>query len=59
MNYSLLIMVVKEMVLMEANGQPEAALTGSPLLSLQFLDPSRVSMFHRRPITKLPEWSYI
>jgi hypothetical protein len=34
MNYSLLIMVVKEMVLMEANGQPEAALTGSLLLSL-------------------------
>jgi hypothetical protein len=34
MNYSLLIMVVKEMVLMEENGKPEAALIGSPLLSL-------------------------
>jgi hypothetical protein len=33
MKYSIFIMVMKEMVLMEAKGQPGAALVASPLLS--------------------------
>jgi hypothetical protein len=33
MNYSLFIMMVKEMVSMEANGQPGAAPAAPPLLS--------------------------
>jgi hypothetical protein len=41
MNYSLLIME-KEMMSMEAKGQPGAALKPSPLLSLQFADLFRV-----------------
>jgi hypothetical protein len=39
MNYSLFIMVIKEMMLMEAKGQPRAALTSSPLLPSKSSDP--------------------
>jgi hypothetical protein len=34
-NYSLFIMLLKDMVSMESKGQPEAAPVASPLLSLQ------------------------
>jgi hypothetical protein len=39
MNYSLFIMVTKEMVSMEVKGQQGMALAASPLLSSQSLDP--------------------
>jgi hypothetical protein len=39
MNYSLFIMVIKEMMSMEAKRQRGTALAASPLLSSQSLDP--------------------
>jgi hypothetical protein len=38
MDYSHFIMVMKDMMSMEAKGQPGAALAAYPLLSLQSLD---------------------
>jgi hypothetical protein len=48
MNYSLFIMMLNEMVPMEAKGQPGADSAVSPLLSLQFADPYCV--FHVSPL---------
>jgi hypothetical protein len=42
MNYSLFIMVIKEMVPMEVKRQPGAAQAASPLLSLHFVEPFHV-----------------
>jgi hypothetical protein len=48
MNYSLFIMVLKEMVSMEGKGQPGAAPAMSPLLSLQSID--LYCVFHVSPM---------
>jgi hypothetical protein len=48
-NYSLFILVLKEMVSMESIGQLGAALAVSPLISLQFAD-----LFHVFHVSLLP-----
>jgi hypothetical protein len=54
-NYSLFIMLLKEMVSMESKGKLGAALTASLLVSLQFLDPYgvfHVSLSPRREVAQ-------
>jgi hypothetical protein len=60
MNYSLFIMVMKEMMSMEAKGQPGAAPATSLLLYiLESLDPFHVFSISTPPHREITEGGYI
>jgi hypothetical protein len=58
MNYSLFIMVMKEMMSMEEKGQPRAATAASPLQSSQFADLYCVFSVSLSPHPKIAQGSY-
>jgi hypothetical protein len=58
-NYSLFIMVLKEMMLMESRGQPGAALAASPLLSSQPSDLYGVFRVVLPPRHEITEWDEV
>jgi hypothetical protein len=57
-NYSLLIMLLKEMMSMESKGKPGAAPAASPLLSSQSLDPYGVFHVSLPPPHKIAKGGY-
>jgi hypothetical protein len=58
-NYSLFIMLLKEMVLMESKGQPGAAPAASPILSSQSSDPYGVFRVSLLPLREITEGGHI
>jgi hypothetical protein len=54
-NNSLFTLLLKQMVSMESNAQPEAAPAASPLLSLQFVDLYYFFVFLHRIVMKSPD----